>query len=140
MGTGDNGMSWVHTEIIRDLTLIFFFVSHRILSLTQNARIASLACGLPDEYFNLTQNSQKTQNLSQVTLAFNSQNARIASLACGLRDEYFNLTQKRSSLAEGKSNSQNLSQVTLAFNSQNTHTLRLCWTSGWVNKYLYNNG
>ncbi len=47
--------------------------------------------GLPDEGFDLTQNSQNTQNIissqdKQSDLDLNSQNARIASLACGHPD------------------------------------------------------
>ena len=58
---------------------------------SQNARIASLACGHPDEGFDLTQKSQKSQkNIvsqdKQSTLDENSQNLQVASplLASGV--------------------------------------------------------
>ena len=69
---------------------------------SQNARIASLACGLPDEGFDLTQKSQNTQkNISeqgcQRELDTNSQNLQVASplLASGVgrhREAQFSLS------------------------------------------------
>lgn len=54
---------------------------------SQNARIASLACGHPDETSNLTQTTQKTQNISinadnDTNIDSNSQNAHTQACAC----------------------------------------------------------
>ena len=54
---------------------------------SQNARIASLACGHPDEMSNLTQTTQKTQNISinadnDTNIDSNSQNAHTQACAC----------------------------------------------------------
>ncbi len=54
---------------------------------SQNARIASLACGHPDEMSNLTQTTQKTQNISinadnDTNIDTNSQNAHTQACAC----------------------------------------------------------
>ena len=54
---------------------------------SQNARITSLACGHPDEMSNLTQTTQKTQNISinadnDTNIDSNSQNAHTQACAC----------------------------------------------------------
>ena len=127
--SGHPGCSQIsHTEFTEDTEISCNAenICQRADANSQNARIASLACGHPDETLNLTQTTQNTQtNISlqddqrdeHANIDTNSQNARIASLACGLPDEGFGLTQ----------NSQN---------TQNGKTLRPC-TSGVLSNYAH---
>lgn len=64
-----------------------FSINTNVDANSQNARIASLACGHPDEMSNLTQTTQKTQNISinadnDTNIDSNSQNAHTQACAC----------------------------------------------------------